>query len=133
MLPFLIAGAAIFIVGRANPVIAVHEVGYFRGIALRQELQEIMDTEMADIADQVKFEQQLAKMGKDIERIIDDGRKRQYSSWRTDVLSIGVLIAGALATVIRAWRSAVKDWKRYQPNNKGCCGGEERTSGCAHG
>jgi len=105
MLPFLLLGVAVFIVGRANQPLVVCDVAYFRGLSLRKEVQELRNFEIAGVPEQKRFDEQLGKIEKDVERIIDDGRRRQYSRWRSDALAIAIVVSGVLAAALHSWKS----------------------------
>ncbi len=96
LLPFVLLGAAVFIMGRITRPINSNDVAYIRGLTLRNEVQELRNFEMESVTDQQQFDERLDKMNKGVEQIIEDGRKRQYSSWRSDFLAILIVVSGLL-------------------------------------
>ncbi len=66
---------------------------------------------MESVTDQQQFDERLDKMNKGVEQIIEDGRKRQYSSWRSDFLAILIVVSGLFAVILSSWRADIRRLK----------------------
>jgi hypothetical protein len=83
---------------------------------LRKNLLELrgeiaVSSGVADVG-QTKYGSIFKDIDSDLEIILDEGRERHFSHWRTDFIALGNFIMGLIVSIILSWKKDVTK----QPN-----------------